>query len=196
MSTTARKPRTADHKSVWKSKNDRGPHTAVFPSGVELTFILPDETALIRADKLPDRLMEIALFSAAYPDGVEGYMADVAVRAVNSPDDAEANARLKKSVKDGLEMRDWLVAEMLVDPEVTPEEVAAGEFPKADIEMLLEFAERRRNTDAAGNRLPIVVLEEYARFRDLPGGGTGGELGEGDEPAVQGAGVGADGGEM
>jgi hypothetical protein len=199
---------TADRKAAWKQKNDSGPHKATFPTGTELVFVIPNETMLIRADKLPEHLTEIALYAAAYPDGAEGYMADVAVRASRTSDvavrasrtsddavaDAAAQARLKKAVKDGLELRDWLVAEMLVEPKVTPEEVAGGDFPQADIEMLIEFAERRRNVDAAGNQLPIVLLEDFARFRDVNGSQPDRESGGGDEQVVSGADAGSDGG--
>lgn len=192
--STKSKSRTADRKAAWKDRNDRGPHTASFPSGVDLTFVIPNETQLIRADRLPDHLTELAAYSAAYPGGADAYMEDVALAASRSNGDPEAANRLKETVQRGLELRDWLIAEMLVDPKVTPEEVAAGDFPDADIAMLLEFAERRRNTDAAGKRLPIVVLGDFARFRDDGVDRTDGEARGGDTDDVPGPDAGPDGG--
>jgi hypothetical protein len=195
MAPTTRASSRTDRKNDWKSRNDRGPHTATMPSGMTLEFVLPNETELIRADMLPNRLTEIAMISAAFPGGADGYMETIAYRTVNAkPDEREAaQAHLKETVKQGLELRDWLVSHMLVDPTVTPEEVAAGDFPQADIDMLIEFAERRRNTDAAGKRLAIVVLEEFARFRDVVDGDPDREPGRSDEPVVSGADAGADG---
>ena len=56
---------------------------------------------------------------------------------------------------------------MMIDPPLTIEEVASGEFPQADIEMLLAFAERRRNKDAKGVELPIVLIDQLAEFPAL-----------------------------
>lgn len=164
---------------AWKARSDRGPHTVNLPTGQVVDVIVPDSNALIRSGKLPDRLLEIALMATAYPDGAQGYIADLAYRTVGDGDGKEAAAeKLSKAIKDGLELRDWLVAHMVVKPEITPEDVA--DLPEPDVEMLLELAERKRNTDAAGVVLPIVVLEEFARFRDVAAGGEGDEAREGD----------------
>jgi hypothetical protein len=151
-------------KAAWKKKGDRGPHDATLPSGVVVKFLIPDSAALIRSDKLPESLTEIAVRAAAYPGGADGYMEDLAVRAVTG--DTIDNALLSKAIRDGLELRDWLVAYMLVEPTVEPEDVK--DMPELDVEMLMEFAERKRDTDAKGVRLPIVMLEVFARFRDEP----------------------------
>lgn len=198
MAETKKRSARADRKSDWKSRNDRGPHKAVLPSGMEVSFVIPNETQLIRAELLPERLMEIAVVTSAYPGGADGYMEAVAVGAVNAPPEQRdvAQANLKTTVQQGLELRDWLVAEMLVDPKVTVEEVAAGDFPDLDIEMLIEFAERRRNTDARGNRLPIAVLEEYARFRDDTDGDSDREPGGSDRPDDPGIDAGPDSGDV
>ncbi len=151
----------ANGKAAWAARSDRGPHTATLPSGQQVQFLIPDSNALIRADRLPDELTEIAIMASAYPDGADGYMGDLAVRATT--DQAEMS-KLKTTIKQGLELREWLVAHMLVEPEIDPEDVAS--LPPGDVSMLLEFAERKRDTDSVGVRLPIVMLEVYARFRD------------------------------
>src|SRR5690242_3274315 len=93
-------------ETQWKGKSDRGPHAATLPSGVRVRFQIPDSNALIRSERLPERLLEIAVMAAAYPDGADGYMADLAVSAVRGDIDM---AKLSKAVRDGLELRDWLV---------------------------------------------------------------------------------------
>lgn len=158
-----------DSKTAWKQRNDRGPHKAVFPSGSTLEFLIADQGMLLRSGKLPDRLRTTALLCAAHPSGADGYMADLVTHATI----AGAKDEILQAVEDGMDLGHILVSEMLVNPKVTPEEVAAGDFPELDIRMLLEFAERRRNTDAAGNRLPILVVEQWATFRAEPNGATG-----------------------
>lgn len=192
---------TAEHKSdrkaAWAALSDRGPHTAALPSvdadgnHTTVEFIVPGSNALIRAGLLPDRLMDVAVFSAAYPDGAEGYVADLAVSAYRDPSEMP---KLAAAVKDGLELSDWLVSHMLVDPVVTPDEVSM--FPPADIAMLLEFAERKRNTDAEGKVLPIVVLEDFARFPDGLGGAADVGVGGSDRDVVSVADSGFDGGDV
>ncbi len=184
---------TPDSKNAWRKRNDAGPHTAVFPSGATLTFRIPDSGALLRSGLLPDRLRTTALLCAAHPDGPDGYMADLVMQAVVS---AERSELVTQAIEDGMGLANVLVAEMLVEPEVTADEVASGEFPELDVRMLLEFAERKRDTDAQGNRLPITVLSGWATFRgERPGadsvaaGGAGGDLDGADVPEVDGASV-------
>lgn len=158
ISTSSKGTKT---KAGWVARTDRGPHTATLPSGMEVVFVVPDSSALLRSSRLPDSLMEIAIMTAAYPDGADGYMGDLATHALMDP---EQMPKLAKAVKDGLELQDWLISHMLVEPQVEPDDVKS--LPEKDVEMLIQFAERKRDTDAKGVRLPIAMLEVYAQFRD------------------------------
>ena len=175
-----------DSKTAWRKRNDAGPHTGVFPSGATLKFIVPNSGLVLLSGKLTGTLRATAVFCAGHPGGNEGYMRDLVNGAVVNPELAE---QAIQAIEDGLALRPILVAEMLVDPKVTPEEVAAGDFPEEDIRMLLEFAERRRNVDAAGNQLPIIVARDWLPFRDKPesdagarNGGPGEHQPRGDVP--------------
>jgi hypothetical protein len=152
---------------------------------------VPDSNALIRADMLPDELSDVAIMAAAIEGGADVYFDVLGRAAIRDPAEMP---KLKKAIKEGLELKDWLVAHMLVDPKVEPEDVA--ELPEQDVKMLIDFAERRRNTDRDGVRLPIVLLEEYAQFRDGPSGGTDDGAGEPVGAGVSGADGGADGGDV
>lgn len=154
-------------KADWKAANDAGPHRAVFPSGAVLEFRIPDQGMLLRAGRLPQRLRETALLCAAHPEGAEGHMRDLVMAATVSTD---RDTAISEAIQDGIALGHALVAEMLVKPSVTPEEVEAGLFPEPDVKMLLEFAERRRNIDAAGNRVPVIALHEWGTFRHEPNG--------------------------
>lgn len=186
---TAVPPTSKATKSAWKARSDAGPHTATLPSGIEVRFTIPDSNALITARKLPEDLTEIALYAASYPDGASGYMSDMSVRAAMS-DHPDAPEKLAKAVADGIRLGHWLVAHMLVDPTIDADDVP--DLPPMDVRMLLEFAERRRDTDALGVRLPIALLEEYERFLHQPGGAPPDGDGGGVDPDVPAAEPGAD----
>ncbi len=160
------------------ASRDRGPHTATFPGGLVLRFQIPDAGKLARAGKLPDRLKKVALICAAHPDGPDGYMADVAFRAIAAGTFEESMA---EQIQAGLDMASWLISEMLVEPTFTADEIDDGALAEPVKQMLLEFAERKRDTDAAGHKLPIITLEAMATFPAR----TGGTTSEGPEPAAQ-----------
>lgn len=157
-------------KSAWKKRNDRGPHTATLPSGAVVKFMIPDSGMLLRSGRLPERLKETALLVAAHPRGADGYMEELVTTAIIA---GERSETISRAIEQGMDLGHFLVAEMLVEPEVTSEEVADGDFHEFDIRMLLAFAERRLNVDAAGKKLPIIVLDEWATFRNQPASPTG-----------------------
>jgi hypothetical protein len=148
---------------------------------MEVTFSIPDTNALITARALPEDLTEIAMYAASYPDGAEGYVNDLSVRVAMS-DQHDATEKLQAAVADSILLSHWLVAHMLVEPAITAEDVP--ELPPMDVRMLLEFAERKRNTDAEGVVLPIAMLEEYARFHQQPGRAPADGNGGGEHPGV------------
>ncbi len=151
-----------DGKAAWKQRSDRGPHTATLPSGQRVTFLIPDTGALIRSGRLPEQLKRLALLCAAHPDGPEGYMEDLLAIAIRQ---GRLEETLERSIQDGLELSYHLISEMVVEPAVSVDDVRSGELPELDLRMLMQFAERKRNLDADGNRLPILLLDEWATFR-------------------------------
>jgi hypothetical protein len=185
---TTRKPST---KAAWQRRSDRGPHLATLPSGAVVKFQIPDASTLLKADRLPKELMDIAVLAAAHPDGPDGLMADLVFGATAS---TERNEVLQKTIREGLELRQVLVAEMLIEPQVDPDEVAS--LPELDVNMLLEFAERRRNLDAKGNQLPIMLVREWAPFRPERPGAGGAANGGGDGANADGALLDPDGGAL
>ena len=52
-------------KAAWAARSDRGPHRATLESGQVVEFVVPDSNALIRANRLPDELAEIAIMAKA-----------------------------------------------------------------------------------------------------------------------------------
>ena len=187
-------------KTAWQRRNDRGPHKAWLPSGpnpdadAPVTFVVPDLSMLARNGHIPEELQITAELMSAHRDGPEGYSEDLVQTAIMRGGDAQST--IAGAIKTARDLTHHLIAEMLVEPKVTAEEVAAGMFPELDMRMLVELATRTRNVDAAGRRLPIVVPteERWATFRvertGTEGAGDGGDNGK--DPA--GAPAGADGG--
>jgi hypothetical protein len=176
--TTKKRSLRPTSKTAWFEANDVGPHLAVLPTKKVVRFRIPDQSALLRSGRLPEQLREVALLIAAHPGGAEGYFEELVQVAMIR---GEGQETISRAIALGLDLTHVLVSEMLVEPEVTAEEVASGKIHELDVRMLLEFAERRRSTDAEGNRLPIITLDEWARFRDVPrspeGAGDGGANG-------------------
>lgn len=181
-------------KAAWAAANDDGPHLAVLPTGKVVKFRIPDTSALLRAGRIPTELRETCLAIAAHPEGYEGYLEDLSRISMHRR--GGEGGLIATVLEEGLKVTYHLVAEMLVEPEVSAEEVEAGTFHRFDVDMLLEFADRRRSVDAAGNRLPIITVDEWARFRNVPRGAESAEPGGENGHVDQGALPDADGGEV
>lgn len=167
IDATHTSPPAPDSREAWRQRNDAGPHTATFPSGAVLRFRIPTSGELLAAGVLPLELRDTVLLSLGHPEGAEGYMQDLVAAAIVDP---HRNELVTQAIEHGIALRDHLVAAMLVEPAVTAAEVAGGEYPEEDVKMLLEFAERRRDRDATGARVPVIVARAWARFRDEPAG--------------------------
>lgn len=189
--TDSKRSRKPVSKEAWAKASDSGPHLATLPSGNVVRFRIPSSSALLRSGRLPEHLREAAIVFGSHPDGMEELMRELVLAAALRGPGQETLARV---ISAGQDLTPYLIAEMLVEPEVTPEEVAEGMFPELDLRMLLEFAERRRSVDAEGNRLPIVTLDEWATFRREPAGDAGARAGGAIRIAAEGALPGADGG--
>jgi len=186
---TTRRPKIVT-KSRWTKANDTGPHLAVLPSGLSadgnheyVKFVIPDAGQLLRTGRIPANLREAAIVFTSHPDGTDELMRELVITAaLRGP----GQDTITNVISAGHDLAHVLVAEMVVEPEITAEEVAGGVIPELDVRMLLEFAERLRNVDAAGNVLPIVTMDQWATFRrERPRLDVAGDGGA-DEPAVDG----------
>ena len=171
-------------KDAWAKKNDAGPHLAVLPSGAVVKFRIPDSSALLKAGRIPEQLREAAIIFTSHPDGTDELMRELVITAaLRGP----GQDTLASVIKAGRDLTPHLIAEMLVSPEVTPEEISEGLLPELDVRMLLEFAERLRKQDAEGNVLAITTLDEWASFRREPARDAGAGNGGSPEPLADGA---------
>lgn len=110
------------------------------PSGFQVDITIPNLSALIKADALPNDLVEVAT--------------KVAVNQEPPPDLFEQMDQLNT----------FLVSQTVVKPAVTPEEVNA--LPAEDIDMLVAFATRRTDIDAVGHQIAgLETIPSFRRFR-------------------------------
>ena len=177
MNREQRRTLKTSTKAQWLKANDAGPHKAVLPSGTVVTFVIPDAGQLLRSGAIPTTLREAAIIFTSHPEGSDELMRELVITAALRGPGQDTIANV---ISAGNDLRHILVASMIRDPEVTVKDVAEGRLPELDVRMLLEFAERMRNIDAAGNLLPITTMDEWATFRRKPAGAGSPDDGNGD----------------
>lgn len=183
-------------KSAWQRRNDRGPHLATLPSGAVVKFRVADLSMLLRAGKLPEPLEITASLMAEHEEGPDGYTQDLVRTAIMRGGDGQKV--IAEAISLTRDLTHHLVAESLVEPQVSAEEIAEGLLPEADVRMLVELATRSRNVDAAGKKLPIIVPTEepWATFRYHRAGPQGSGARGANGADVRGDVPDADGGEV
>jgi hypothetical protein len=123
------------------------------PSGAVVDIRIPNLAQLAKAGELDNDLLQSAI-----PDGTTAQSEDED-RELSA---AEKTANLTKLA----DFHCWLVSKTLVEPKLTPEDVA-DTVPTPDIEVIVELASRRRDMDAIGHQ--IGGLEKSSDFRTFRG---------------------------
>ena len=133
-----RKPQNTTIDS-WKSRKT---HEVTLPSGVQVTVQIPNLALLIKTGKLPNHLLEQAL-------------------------ELQTKSKVtKEDLEDQYELFRQLVVLTVLEPALTPEDV--DELPFEDVEMLVQFAMRERDTDAVYHHLGgLETVESFRDFRGL-----------------------------
>src|SRR5262245_33471430 len=117
---TALKPTS---KTAWVKNNDAGPHLAVLPSGAVVKFVIPDAGALLKAGRIPTHLREAAVVFSSHPDGTDELMRELVITAALRGPGQDTIAGV---IEAGRDLADVLVAEMVVEPDITVEDVSNG----------------------------------------------------------------------
>jgi hypothetical protein len=151
-----------DAKQSWAQ---RAVHHITLHSGMEVDIRIPDMGALIAADAVPDHLRGAVLQRLA--DDINTVIDDQGETA--APGSRRTSVEeLEKAMKTGAEINDWLVTYMLVEPRLTMEDMlpdSPTRPPEEDLELLVQIAQRERDTDARGVRLGVEPLDRLGRFR-------------------------------
>lgn len=144
MSTTAPKPTS---KSAWKKA---GVHTVTLPSGAVVDIRIPNLAQMAKVGELDNELLQYAI-------------PDLPADEAEEPSPEQKKVNLTKLANFHI----WLVSKTLVDPKLTAEEVA-DTVPTPDLEVLVEFASRRRDMDAIGHHIGgLEVSAEFRKFRGI-----------------------------
>lgn len=142
-------------KSQWGKK---GTHPVTLPSGAEVDIRIPDLSRMAQQGTLDNELLKDA---TPPPDPNAEYLAD-------EPPPAKTPEERKAALAELGKFNAWLVSITVVSPKVTPEEAADPEIvPTEDLEVLVEFATRRRDVDVVGHH--IGGLETNAAWRTFRG---------------------------
>jgi hypothetical protein len=130
--------------SQWKKAKV---HDVILPSGVEVKITLPDIPALIETGHLPQNFLDAAL---------------AAIKVAQSEED---HTPTPEELAEQRKFTNKMISMTVVDPKLREEDVE--ELPVQDRQMIMEFAMRQRDMDAAIRN--IGGLEKYETFREVRG---------------------------
>lgn len=142
-------------------------HTITCPTGAVVRIRIPDLAMLLAGDAVPDHLRATAL---------ELIMAEIrgpqpaavpAETQLTEPDEQRQQRDLE-TIKEVSELHLWLIAQMLLEPAYTADELREGAHtrpPSEDMFFLTQIARRERDTDARGVKLGVDRLSRWERFR-------------------------------
>lgn len=153
MTTKTNRPGRVKTLGEWRSREERD---VTLPSGAVVTIKLLDTQVYLRHGHTPDGLRSIALGELA--NRVIAHDATLEERQIAADQLGAAHRAI--------------IAEMLVSPVLTPEEVR--DIPGWDLDMLLDIANRVCEEDAAGNAIGLTT-SEAATFRSERRGDVGSE---------------------
>jgi hypothetical protein len=156
--------KTPASKDQWKRA---AVHTITLPSGAVVNIKLPDLAALIKGGQIPNPLLEIAqkIGSGEPVTAPEGKAEGEEGEQSQEDEKTKANAELIGQIG---EFHAFLVEQTVHAPEVTKEEVQAGELPTEDVAVIVQFALRERDFDAVGHHLGgLETVPEFRKFRGL-----------------------------
>jgi hypothetical protein len=117
---------------------------------------IPNVAMLIKADAIPQHLLEVAMRDAMGQPLVPSQNGEA---AEGEPEPTLSTELMKQAV----ELQEWLVTQMVIEPALEVEDLE--ELPQEDVDMLVAIAQRNRFRDAAGVRLGVMPLDEAERFR-------------------------------
>lgn len=170
MAKTAAKERTrtpekpeswAGSADAWKKRG--GPHRLTLPSGQRVLARVLGFESMARLQGLPKDLSNAVVLHVWNRDQ-GGLPAIIAAEAAAGDSDPEAAERAERHTADFLELTKHIVAEALVEPKLTVDELE--DVPEDDLEMLMRIVTGRQGFDAEGVRIGVEPLDAWATFCD------------------------------
>lgn len=143
-------PSTTTSKSAWKKA---GVHTVTLPTGAIVKIRIPNLAQMAQAGELDNDLLQYAVPSLP-----------------TDPDEEPSPEQKKENLTKLANFHQWLVSHTLVEPSLSPEEVAET-VPTPDLEVLVELASRRRDMDVVGHHIGgLEVSADWRKFRGIDAG--------------------------
>jgi len=142
---------------VWR---ERTIHTVTGFSGSTCKIRILGIPTMLEIGIFPEHLLGIALLDISKREGAVGALRE----ALEDVLDSTKRGQLVDEVKKLAEYERRIVAASLVEPELSYEEIASGEFPEDDFSMILEIIQRRRQYDARGVRIGVEQLDRWEAF--------------------------------
>lgn len=126
-------------------------HNVVLPSGAVVAIRIPDLNALIASGEIPQHLLSEATSQA------------------DAAEKKKSSFLTKEEAERELEFKNFMVAQTVVEPKVTPAMLAPGTgIPTEDKDMIVEFALRSREFDTEGNHISgLHTSEQFRKFRGV-----------------------------
>lgn len=138
-------PKTSDGVTSLGQWKQNKVHLITLPSGSKVKISLPDLPNLVRTGGIPNKLIDVALSVA----------------------NGEARVT-REAMEEQSEFYNALTAITVVEPKITEEQVAAGDIPIEDKDVIVEFATRQRDMDAVGHHIGgLETQESFRRFRSI-----------------------------
>jgi hypothetical protein len=169
MPTKTAKPPTpeawAGSAGSWKKRG--GPHRSLSPPGSACSRTCSASPSWPELEGLPDDLTDavvmhvVNLEHGGLPAAIGAELSKAATATSRRP------RRRTKYIADFGRLTKHLVAEALVEPELTVDDL--DEVPEEDLEMLMRIVTGRQTFDAAGVRIGVEPLDAWATFRDEHG---------------------------
>lgn len=132
--------------NVAKWKKNRVHPDITLPSGQKVSIQVPNLPEMLRNGEVPNPLVKYAQDAANELSGLS------------------AEEFSMEKLKEATDFLRWLVSATVKEPELTPEDVP--ELPAEDVDMIVEFAMRGRDTDALGHHLAgLEKLPAWRQFR-------------------------------
>lgn len=131
----------ASTKTNWKKA---GEHEVKLPSSTVVKIRLPNLPEMIRGGSFPNNLLPIAIKRVKEEEITADKISELA------------------------DYHRFLVHTMVLSPPIELEDVP--DLPSEDVDMLIAFANRERDTDAVGHHLSgLETDEQFRKFRRLDG---------------------------
>lgn len=141
-------------KEAWQA---RAIHEITCPSGMKVKIKLPNLSELILRDAIPSELLQRALEEVS-GSGPAGQAAAALTRGETPP------TLPVETVKELMGLHHFLVLTAVAEPEI--EEADLASLPEEDLELIRQIATRETDEDAAGVRIGVARVSDFATFRE------------------------------